>query len=78
MKLIVKSSVWDDLREIGSQIAEDNPDAANRFFTAAKEAFELIRRHPRIGRVRSFSLAGVLLGDPRFSELPGFLSADRN
>jgi len=61
MKLIVKSPVWDDLREIGSQIAEDNPDAANRFFIAAKEAFELIRRHPRVGRLRSFSQPGVRL-----------------
>jgi toxin ParE1/3/4 len=59
MNLAVKSPVWDDLREIGSRIAEDNPDAALRFFTAAKEAFELIKLHPRIGRLRSFSLPGV-------------------
>jgi len=59
MKLLVKSPVWDDLREIGLRIAVDNPDAADRFLTAAKESFELLRRHPRIGRLRSFSLPGV-------------------
>jgi toxin ParE1/3/4 len=59
MNLLVKSPVWDDLREIGLRIAEDNPDAADSFFTAAKESFELLRRHPRVGRLRSFSLPGV-------------------
>ncbi len=59
MKLIVKSPVWDDLREIGLRISEDNPEAADRFFTAAKDAFELLKQHPRIGRLRSFSIAGV-------------------
>lgn len=59
MKLIVKSPVWDDLREIGLRIAEDNPEAADRFFIAAEEAFELLQRHPNIGRLRSFSVTGV-------------------
>jgi plasmid stabilization system protein ParE len=59
MRLIVKSPVWDDLREIGLRIAEHNPVAAEQFFTAAEEVFELLRRHPRIGRLRSFSLTGV-------------------
>ena len=58
MRLIVKSPVWDDLRDIGLRIAEDNPEAADRFFSAAGEVFELLRRHPRIGRLRSFSVAG--------------------
>ena len=35
MKLLVKSPVWDDLREIGLRIAEQNPDAADHFLTAA-------------------------------------------
>ena len=69
MKLIVKSPVWDDLREIGLRISEDNPEAADRFFTAAQAAFELLQRHPRIGRVRSFSLAGV-----RSWVIPDFLN----
>lgn len=69
MKLVVKSPVWDDLREIGQRIAKDNPDAAGRFFDAAKESFELVVRHPGIGRLRSFSLAGV-----RSWVVPGFES----
>jgi len=50
MRLIVKSPVWDDLREIGQHIAKQNPDAADRFFTATKEAFDLLMRHPGVGR----------------------------
>ena len=67
MKLVVKSPVWGDLQEIGQRIAQDNPDAAGRFFSATKEAFELVARHPAIGRLRSFSLAGV-----RSWVVPGF------
>ncbi len=67
MKLIVKSPVWDDLREIGLRIAQDNPDAADRFFTASEDAFDLLRRHPGIGRLRSFSITGV-----RSWGIPGF------
>ena len=67
MKLAVKSPVWDDLREIGLRIAKDNPEAAGRFFDAAREAFELVARHPAIGRLRSYSLAGV-----RSWVVPGF------
>jgi toxin ParE1/3/4 len=59
MKLTVKSPVWDDLREIGLRIAEDNPNAAHDFFKAAEGAFGFLRSHPRIGRLRSFSLPGV-------------------
>jgi toxin ParE1/3/4 len=59
MNLIVKSPVWEDLREIGLRIARENPEAADRFLTSAEEAFELLRRHPGIGRLRSFSLPGV-------------------
>ena len=59
MRLVVKSPVWEDLREIGQGIVKDNPETAGRFFSAAEDAFELIRRHPRIGRLRSFSLPGV-------------------
>jgi toxin ParE1/3/4 len=59
MNLIVKSAVWDDLREIGLRIAKANPDAADRFLSAAKESFEILRGHPHIGRLRSFSAIGV-------------------
>ncbi|MSU36422.1 MAG: type II toxin-antitoxin system RelE/ParE family toxin [Pedosphaera sp.] len=40
-------------------MAEDNPEAADRFFRAAERAFELLRRHPNIGCLRSFSVTGV-------------------
>ena len=60
MTLVVKSPVWSDLREIGLRINQGNPDAA-------KEAFELLAKHPGIGRLRSFSHAGV-----RSWFVPGF------
>jgi toxin ParE1/3/4 len=59
MTLVVKSPVWDDLREIGLRIVEENPDAADRFFAAAKLAFELLETFPYLGRLRSFSLPAV-------------------
>jgi plasmid stabilization system protein ParE len=59
MTLLVKSPVWDDLREIGLRIAQDNPDAADGFLTAAEGSFELLKRHSHIGRLRSFSVTGV-------------------
>ena len=65
MNLLVKSPVWDDLREIGLRIAAENPDAADRFLTAARKSFDLLRRHPRIGRLRSFSVPGEM-GDTCF------------
>jgi len=34
------------LREIGQHIAKQDPDAVDRFFTATKEAFDLLTRHP--------------------------------
>ena len=45
MNLLVKSPVWDDLREIGLRIVAENPGAADRFLTAARESFELLWRH---------------------------------
>ena len=59
MKLVVKSPVWDDLREIAVHIAKDNTDAAERFLVTAKETFELLKTHPGIGRLRSFSIPGI-------------------
>ena len=67
MNLVVKSPVWDDLRTIGLRIAHRNPEAAVRFATAAEASFELLRQHPRIGRLRSFSVPGV-----RSWIIPGF------
>lgn len=59
MRLVVKSPVWDDLREIGATIAEDNPDVAERFLTSIQDTFHLLESHPRIGRLRSFSTPGI-------------------
>jgi toxin ParE1/3/4 len=59
MNLIVRSPVWDDLRQIGLRIADDNPETAEKFFIAAKETFELLRQYPGLGRLRSFSIPGI-------------------
>src|SRR6185369_5628340 len=59
MNLVVKSPVWDDLREIGLRIAKENPEAADRFFSATEEAFGFLTQHPWIGRLRTFSAAGI-------------------
>ena len=59
MTLVVKSPVWEDLRQIGERITADNPEAADRFFAAVKVAFAVLERHPQIGRLRSFSVAGI-------------------
>ena len=67
MKLVVKSPVWDDLRDIGLGIAEDNVEAAHRFFKAAKKTFALLEQHPGLGRLRSFSQPGI-----RSFRVPGF------
>ena len=61
MNLLVKSPVWDDLRETGLRIAAENPGAADRFLTVARESFEFLRRHPRIGSLRSFSVPKTIL-----------------
>lgn len=59
MKLMVKSPVWDDLRDIAKYIASDNPDAAERFLNAVEETFRLLKSHPGLGRLRSFSVPGI-------------------
>lgn len=59
MNLLVKSPVWDDLREIALYIARDNPDVAKRFLDAAEKTFKLLRGHPGLGRLRSFSIPGI-------------------
>ncbi len=67
MRLIVKSPVWDDLREIGLWIAKENPDAAERFLSAAEQTFQQLKLHPGLGRLRSFTVPGV-----RSWPIPGF------
>jgi toxin ParE1/3/4 len=67
MNLAVKSPVWDDPRRIGLRIADNDPQAADRFPSAAEESFEMLKQHPYIGRLRSFSRPGV-----RSWLVPGF------
>jgi hypothetical protein len=79
MKLIVKSPVWVDLREIGLWIAEENPEAAERFFKAAEKAFELLRLHPmNWPPSQFFCCRSALLGDSRISKLHCFLSTHKD
>jgi len=59
MKLIVKSPVWDDLREIGITIARDKPAVALRFFSATRRTLKLLASHPGLGRLRTFSQSGI-------------------
>jgi toxin ParE1/3/4 len=59
MTVVVVSSVWGDLSDIVDRIAQDNPDAALRLIEAAHRLFDLIRDHPGIGRLRSFSQPGI-------------------
>jgi plasmid stabilization system protein ParE len=70
MNLLVKSPVWDDLRETGLRIAAENPGAADRFLTAARESFEFLRRHPRIGSLRSFLVPKTILHSAFHEWLP--------
>jgi toxin ParE1/3/4 len=67
LRLYVQASAWLDVSEIGLRIAEDNADAADRFFAAVENAFEFLKLHPHIGRLRSFSVAGI-----RSWIIPGF------
>ena len=43
-----------DLIDIASYIAEDNPDAAERFLDAAEAAFDLLASMPSMGRAVTF------------------------
>ena len=43
-----------DLVEAAEYIADDNIDAADRFFDAFEAALEMIKRTPKIGVVRMF------------------------
>ena len=79
MNLLVKSPVWDDLREIGLRIAAENPDAADRFLTAARESFELLRRHPAHWTpAKLLSPWSAVMGDSGLPELSHLLPANRN
>lgn len=43
-----------ELLEIATVIADDHPDAAERFLDAADHTFELLAEQPHMGRARKF------------------------
>jgi toxin ParE1/3/4 len=45
---------WDDMRDIVTYIASDNPDAAARFVPALEETFAQLEALPGMGSVRHF------------------------
>ena len=49
-----KSQAQADLIEIADYIAEDNPEAAERFLNAAEATFEFIASLPSVGRTFRF------------------------
>jgi len=53
MRISKSSQALIDLVE-GTYIAEDNPEAADRFFDAFEESVEVIRKTPKIGTIRKF------------------------
>ena len=54
-RLILSPAARDDLEAIHSHIVADNPDAADRVLDSAFDTFEMLTRHPEIGRARTFS-----------------------
>jgi toxin ParE1/3/4 len=48
----ISSRAQEDLEEIWDFIAEDNPDAADRFNDLLLEKFKILGRQPKIGRLR--------------------------
>lgn len=60
----------EDLFEHAAFIADDNPDAARRFLTAAEAALGRIADNPHIGRAETFDLPR--LAGLRSWAVPGF------
>jgi plasmid stabilization system protein ParE len=57
MRLLIRDGVFDDVETIRNSMHD--PDAAGRFGAAVDSTFELLLSHPLIGRIRSFSAAGL-------------------
>jgi len=66
VNLVVKSPVWNDLREIGLRISQDI-QTLRIGSSRPRGAFDILTQHPRIGRLRSFTVPGV-----RSWLVPGF------
>ena len=54
MKVVRLPQALTDLVETADYIADDNVEAADRFFDAFEASLEVIKRTPRIGVVRLF------------------------
>ena len=55
---LLKSSLFlADYREVVTNLAGVNPDAADRFCDAVESTLDLLTRHPEAGRLAGFSLA---------------------
>ena|SRR5689334_18787826 len=65
----ITATAEDDLKEIWSYIAQDNPEAANRVIKEITRKFVTLRDHPHIGRqqdklllnLRSLSVKGYII-----------------
>ncbi|NUQ64739.1 MAG: type II toxin-antitoxin system RelE/ParE family toxin [Pirellulales bacterium] len=49
--LLLTSLAWGDLREIGFQVAKDNPAAADRLLDEIEEQLQLLAANPDLGEV---------------------------
>ena len=61
-RIIVRREAQRDIDRIGVYIGERNLEYGLRFFDAAREAFQILKSHPKIGslrRGRDKSLIGV-------------------
>ena len=61
-KFVLAPCVEDELLEIWTFIAQDNPDAASRVIEAALETFRSLACRPGLGRQRKFR-------DPRLKDI---------
>ena len=67
MRLLFPESVVADVAASREWIAEDNPDASERFVSAVRAGCEVLLQHPQLGRPRSFTVPGI-----RSLLVPGF------
>ena len=57
VRLFESSLFLADHREVVTNLAGVNPDAADRFCDAVESTLDLLTRHPEAGRLAGFSLA---------------------
>ncbi len=62
-----------DLADIWEYIADQNPEAADRFIHRIENAIELLSLHPNVGHTRQ----DLISGDSRFRPVGDFLPTKR-